>query len=89
MGQYWINFFLVMLAVAIGDVCWTYYFIKVEERKAIAASIWSSAIMGLGAFSVSNYATEKTYIIAAIIGAFIGTYASIWYKKHKEDKIKE
>ena len=88
-SDYWIGFISIIIAVALGDVCWTYYFIKVEERKAMSSGIWSGLIMLLGAFSVSHYTIDKTYIIAAIIGAFIGTSGSVWYKKHKENKNKQ
>lgn len=88
MIEYWIKFFSVVLAVCIGDICWTYYFIKVEERKAFAASVWSTLIMLVGAFSVGNYVEDKSLIFAAALGAFIGTYLSVWYKKRKELKNK-
>jgi len=29
------QFTLVFIAMAIADVCWTYYFIKIDERKSI------------------------------------------------------
>lgn len=86
--EYWIKFFGVILAVCVGDICWTYYFIKVEERKSFAAAVWSMAIMACGAFSVNTYVDDKSFIIAALIGAFIGTYASVWYKKRKEENKK-
>lgn len=84
--EYWIKFISVILSVCIGDICWTYYFIKIEERKAMASALWSMAIMGCGAFSVNTYVNDKSFIIAALIGAFIGTYLSVWYKKRKEIK---
>lgn len=84
--EYWIKFISVIVAVCVGDICWTYYFITVEERKAIAAALWSMAIMACGAFSVNNYVNDKSFIIAALLGAFIGTYFSVWYKSRKEKK---
>lgn len=89
MIDYWLKFFGVLVSVAIADVCWTYYFIKVEERKSIAAGLWSAVIMLLGAFSVENYVHDKSFIIAAVIGAFIGTSLSIHFKKNKENANKQ
>lgn len=34
---YLLKFMGVMLAMAITDVCWAYYFIKVEERRPLGA----------------------------------------------------
>jgi uncharacterized membrane protein YiaA len=81
---YLIHFIGVMIAMFVADVCWTYYFIKIDERKSLHAAIWGSAIYICGAFTVTSYINDKTFIIAAIIGSFFGTYATIEYKKKKE-----
>ena len=75
-----------MLAMILADVCWTYYFIKVEERNSLAAGIWSSLIIVFGMFSVINYVDDRSLTLAAIIGAFIGTYIAVELKKRKEKK---
>ncbi len=51
---YLAKFFTVIISVAISDVCWTFYFITIENKKAIASGLWSAVIMCLGAFSVSS-----------------------------------
>jgi hypothetical protein len=81
---YIIKFLGVMVSMILADICWTYYFIKVEERKSIAAGIWSSLIIVFGMFSVINYVDDRTLTIAAILGAFIGTYIAVEIKKRKE-----
>ena len=72
--------------MGLADVCWTYYFIKIEERKSAAAGIWGSAVYVCGAFGVLSYTEDKTLIIPAVLGAFVGTYLTIEYKKRKEKK---
>jgi len=84
--SYPIQFMLVFFAMAIADVCWTYYFIKIDERKSVAAGIWGSAIYVCGAFGVLSYTHDKTFIIPAILGSFLGTYLTVEYKKKKENK---
>ena len=37
--EYVLSFISVFLAVMVADVCWTFYFIKIEERKSIGASL--------------------------------------------------
>lgn len=83
---YILQFILVLVAMAIADVCWTYYFIKIDERKSLAAGLWGSAIYMCGAFGVLSYTEDKSLIIAAVLGSFIGTYATVEYKKKKENK---
>lgn len=80
------KFFLVMGSMILADVCWAYYFIKIEERKPIPAGIWASLIYIFSAFIVTSYVEDKRLIAAAIIGSFIGTAATVEYKKRKEAK---
>lgn len=88
MENYWVKFIMVVISVTITDICWTYYFIEVDGRRSVAASLWASLIVGLGAFSAYTYVNDHSLIVAAVIGSFIGTYASIEHKKSKEKIIK-
>jgi len=87
MSYIYITKFLgVMFAMLLADICWTYYFIKIDERKSIAAGIWACLIYIFGAFTVTSYIEDKTLIAAAIIGSFIGTAGTVEYKKRKDEK---
>jgi len=86
---YAFKFLSVMVAMILADICWTYYFIKVDERKSVLAGMWASLIIVFGMISVINYVEDRTLTIAAIIGSFIGTYIAVETKKRKEDKIKK
>jgi hypothetical protein len=81
-----VTFVLVALAMAFADICWTLYFIDVEERRAHAASFWSAMIILVSAFTVTNYVENKIYVIAAFIGAYLGTYGTIKWKQKKESE---
>ncbi|WP_394807909.1 hypothetical protein [Nitrosomonas sp.] len=81
-----VTFLLIMVAMALADVCWTLYFIDVEERKAHPAAFWSAMIILVTAFTVTNYVENQIYIVAAFIGAYIGTFGTITWKKKKEMK---
>ena len=82
--EYIIKFILVVLAMIVADVCWTYYFIKVEERKAIAAGIWSALIIVASSFITTSYVEDRSLVPAAVIGAFIGTAGTVWFKNRKK-----
>lgn len=86
---YLLKFVLVMLAMIIADICWTVYFLKVEERKAIASGVWSALIIVGSAFTTTSYVEDKSLIPAAVIGAFIGTAGTVWYKKRAEQNDKK
>ena len=77
--------FLIVMASMIGvDASWTIYFIKVEERKAIQAGIWSAMIMIFGMLVTISYVHDRRLMIAAVMGAFIGTAGTVYLKKQKK-----
>lgn len=84
MTSYWINFALVILAVGLTDICWTLYIIATEKRNPAAAGVWSSFIMIVGAFTVTKYIDTPSFVVAAAIGAFVGTYGVVAWKKRNE-----
>lgn len=84
--DYVIKFILVMVAMIVADVCWTFYFMKVEERKYIGAGVWSALIIVASAFITTSYIEDKTLVPAAVLGAFLGTAGTVYYKKKKESK---
>ena len=77
---------MVMVSMILADICWTLYFIKVGEKKEIDAGIWSSLIILFGALSTTEYVNDRTLIFAAMLGAFIGTYAVVFVKKKLNEK---
>ena len=81
--SYILQFLGVMIAMIIADVCWTYYFIKVEERKAISAGVWSSLIIVASSFITTSYVQDRSLVVAAVLGAFIGTAGTVYFKKKK------
>lgn len=78
-----IHFAIVFLAMAVTDVCWTFYLISVEERKSVIAGLWAMALYISGAYVVTSYVGNKWLIIAAALGSFAGTWLTIEYKKRK------
>lgn len=83
---YWLNFLSVMVAVGVADICWTLYIIATEKRNAMIAGIWSAGIMLAGAFTVTKYIDDPSFVFAAALGAFIGTVAVVKWQSNKEQK---
>ena len=78
------KFILVMLAMIVADICWAMYFIEIDKRRVYAAGVWSAVIIVASAFITTSYVEDKSMVPAAAIGAFIGTAATVYYKKKKE-----
>lgn len=83
---YTYKFLLVMLAMTLADICWAFYFIKVSERKATQAGVWAVLLFFTGAIVTSNYVDDHSLMVAAALGAFIGTAITVQYKKNREEK---
>lgn len=77
------TYLLVFLSMIGADVAWTLYFIETGKRRAVQAGAWSAAIVAVGSFSTINYIHNPKTILAAIAGAFVGTYATIWWQARK------
>ena len=77
-----------MLAMIVADVCWAMYFIEIDKRRVYAAGAWASIIIIASAFITTSYVEDKSMVPAAAIGAFIGTAATVYYKKRKENDSK-
>lgn len=84
--DYSIKFALVCLTLFVADVFWALYFIKIQEKNPMMSGLYGSLIYLLGAFAVTQYTEDKTFIIAAVIGAFLGTYVTVEWKKRKDIK---
>jgi len=78
---YLVKFLFVMIAMALTDMCWAYYFIKIEERNAPQAGIWAVLLFFSGAAVTTNYIGDHTMLVAAAIGSFVGTYFTVKFKK--------
>ena len=67
----------VFLSTAAADVAWTMYFIETENRHAVKASAWSTAIVAFGSFTTFQFVHNAWLITATLAGAFAGTYATV------------
>lgn len=76
-----IKFILVLVSMALVDACYAMYIIAVEKRNPLSSGFWASAILCFSGFVTVNYVDDVRLLGAAIIGAFVGTAGTIWYKK--------
>lgn len=83
---YWLEFFGVMLSTIVVDICWAFYFIKIHERKSIVAGFWAMMVVLFGAITTVGYMNNFTFLIAALIGSFIGTALTVEYEKRRSKK---
>jgi hypothetical protein len=78
-----VMFFLVMCAMIVVDWCWAKYMKAAADKNAVWAAFWSASLIVISAFSVTQYIENHTMVLAAAIGAWIGTFYAV---KHGEEK---
>lgn len=81
------EYILIFLGTVILDVAWTFYLMKVEERNPIHSGLWAVVIYLVGALIVISYSTNHLLLIPAVLGSFIGTAGTVWFKKRKENLV--
>ena len=67
----------VFSAAAVNDVVWTKYIAAVSGHKALAAGLWATGTILLGAFGIVSYTADHFALIPAAAGAFVGTYFTV------------
>jgi hypothetical protein len=58
---------------------WAGYTVATARKRALAASLWSLGIYGIGCFSVISYTAHHWQAIPLALGDFLGTYITLRY----------
>lgn len=72
-----LQFTSVFVAMVAADACWAKYMRYVAEGHATKAATWSAAIILVGAVAVVSYVNDHRLLIAAVLGAWVGTYLAV------------
>lgn len=80
--SYGLKFAVVMVLMMLVDACWAKYTLAMQKKHPLQSGLWSVGIMLCGALVTVNYVGDKSLIVAAAIGAFIGTFLTV---KHDRD----
>jgi hypothetical protein len=72
----------VACATALTDAVYVFFSAAVVARRPAAAASWSSLWYLLSAFAVINYTQNAFYVAFAMIGSWLGAYASVmWLRR--------
>ncbi len=69
-----LKFITVVFLMMATEASCTMYLIYTEKRNAIKSGVWCSSTILFTSLVTVNYVEDKTLIIAAAIGAFLGSY---------------
>ncbi len=68
-----VQFISIFLAMVVIDLAWTLYTRSVTESRALKAASYSTLIVLLSGYTVISYTGEPVLLLAAALGAFVGT----------------
>jgi hypothetical protein len=71
------TYLLVFVSTFFADLVWARYIAAAAEKRAIAASWWSMAIVALSAFNIVQYSLNWKTVFPALAGAFLGTWFAL------------
>lgn len=72
-----LKFLLVFGFVSLSDVCWTRYFLAIQDRRAVAAGLWAASTATIAAVAIVEYTKDWRLIVAAVLGSFVGTSLTV------------
>jgi hypothetical protein len=78
------KFIMVFLATLAADFCWTKYNIHSAAKHPHRAALWSGLIVAFGAVSFLSYVDDHRLTVAAILGAYVGTWLAVWREVRKD-----
>lgn len=84
-----VTFILVLCAVAILDILWVFYVDAIKNYKAVSSALLASLVYILGGAAIIAYTSDVVNLIAAFIGAFVGTYFAVIVAKKRSQNRKE
>lgn len=79
--EYILNSLMIFSIMVIVDVIWTLYLSSVQNNKPFSAGLCSIFIYLTSAITTTKWVENKNYILPALVGAFLGTYLVVKYKK--------
>lgn len=77
----WYAALFVFFAYTIIDLLYADYIISVSRKEPMRSASVSAVIYSLLAFGVITYSQNPLYVIPLGIGAFVGTYLTVKYRK--------
>ncbi len=89
LSVYWAEFswsiaLLVFVSYVILDVLYARYTLAVNRLQPGRAATMGSTMYVLLAVGVFNYTHNPLYIIALLLGSWIGTYGAVEYERRKK-----
>lgn len=78
------DYVFVFLMMMMTDMFWAIYLRRAAQGKPFMAASMASILLLLGGYVVIAYTEDRMMLIPAALGAFVGTYITVWWDKEKK-----
>lgn len=75
---------LIFFVVALADFLWAAYIRHIAEGNPLKSAIYAAFISAVGSIATIVYVSDHRMIVPMILGAFVGTYFSVYLRSKKE-----
>jgi len=75
----------VFAAIFIADFVWARYIGAAAHGRRVEASSWAVAVIVMGGYATIKYVGNPMMLAPAALGAFAGTWTSLWWKGKREN----
>lgn len=70
---------LVFLTVLALDLAFAFYILETADKAPLTAGGWAAIIQACNAYLVVSFVQDRTLVLSAMAGAFLGTWAAITF----------
>jgi len=78
------SYIITFCAVGATDMLYVMYVRSVQQNVPLQAAWWAVVVTLTNSIAVINYTEDHWALVPALLGAAIGTYAGMRYRKHQE-----
>lgn len=72
-----LNYLAVFAATIVSDWVWAEYIQSTSQKQPLKASLYSGAVVLIGAYVTMSYLKDPISLIFAVAGGMLGTYLSV------------
>lgn len=76
------DYIITFVSLFITDFINALYIRAINENKPLLASWWATIVTLAASIAIINYTKDNIMLIPALLGAFVGTYVGMKFKKN-------
>ncbi len=82
--EYILNIISVFVSTAVLDWLWAMYVVHTSKMNKYLASFYAMGITFISAYVVTRYVQDNSLILPATLGAFVGTFIPLHFRKENK-----